>query len=219
MNFIVVGCGRVGSELAYRLFQRDHRVVVIDIDEKAFNNLPSDFRGKMIEGDPLSQDVLRRAGIEKASGIAMVTNSDTMNAVVGHIARTVYDIDNVVVRNYEPKWRSLYDAFHMQVVSSSSWGAQRIEEMLYNVELRNTFSAGNGEVEVYEFTIPDRWDGKQLNTVLPGENCLPVGITRAGRAFLPSDETRLEKGDLLLVSATLEGVEELRTCIIQEQEG
>ena len=30
MNFIVVGCGRVGAELAYRLFKSGHQVVVVD---------------------------------------------------------------------------------------------------------------------------------------------------------------------------------------------
>jgi trk system potassium uptake protein len=41
MHLIVVGCGRVGSELAYRLFQRGHKVVVVDHSAKTFSNLPS----------------------------------------------------------------------------------------------------------------------------------------------------------------------------------
>jgi trk system potassium uptake protein len=115
-----------------------------------------------LEGDPLNQDLLRRAGIEGSGGIALVTSSDSLNAVIAHVARTVYGISNVVVRNYEPQWRSMYEAFNLQVVSSSSWGAQRLEELLYNVEMRSVFSAGNGEVEIYEFTIPLAWDGKSL---------------------------------------------------------
>ena len=48
MNVIVVGCGRVGSELAYRLHQRGHQVTVIDQEASAFNNLPPDFRGRKV---------------------------------------------------------------------------------------------------------------------------------------------------------------------------
>ena len=36
MHVIVVGCGRVGSELALRLLAEDHTVVVIDKRRTAF---------------------------------------------------------------------------------------------------------------------------------------------------------------------------------------
>ncbi|MDP1624496.1 MAG: NAD-binding protein, partial [bacterium] len=87
MNFVVVGCGRVGAELAYRLFQNGYQVVVVDSIADAFNRLHPDFRGRTVEGDSLSADTLTRAGADKADGIAVVTNSDTMNAVIGHTIR------------------------------------------------------------------------------------------------------------------------------------
>ncbi len=51
MNVIVVGCGRIGSELAFHLFQQGHTVVVLDKDQSAFKNLPPDFRGRTLSGD------------------------------------------------------------------------------------------------------------------------------------------------------------------------
>jgi len=42
----------------------------------------------------------------------------------------VYHVPNVVVRNYDPRWQPLHEAFGLQVVSSASWGAQRMEELL-----------------------------------------------------------------------------------------
>jgi len=99
---IVVGCGRVGAELAFRLYQRGHQVAVIDQVGSSFANLDPDYRGRTIEGEVLSQDVLTRAGIEEADGLTAVTNSDSVNAVVGHIAREVYSVATVVVRNYDP---------------------------------------------------------------------------------------------------------------------
>jgi trk system potassium uptake protein len=213
MNIIIVGCGRVGSELAYRLYQNGHRVTVVDIAASAFANLPADFRGRTLEGEPLHQDLLRRAGIEQADGIALVTSSDSVNAVVAHIAREVYGISNIVVRNYEPQWRSVYEIFNLQVVSSSSWGAQRLEELLYHVKMRSVFSAGNGEVEIYEFTVPAAWVDKPITDLLPDENCIPVGLTRAGTALLPDKNVQLVEGDIVLVSATLKGIEELRNRV------
>ena len=66
MKVIVVGCGRFGSELAYRLYKSGHEVAIVDAIPEAFNILPVDFRGRLIEGDALNQDVLHRAGIEHA---------------------------------------------------------------------------------------------------------------------------------------------------------
>ncbi|MBU0494614.1 MAG: TrkA family potassium uptake protein [Chloroflexi bacterium] len=129
MNMIVIGCGRVGAQLAYRLYQQGHKVVVDPVAE-AFENLPADFRGRTVEGEVLNQDVLRRAGIEQADGLAAVTSLDPVNAVVAHVARTVYHVPTVVVRNYNPRWRVIHEAFGLPVISSTSWGAQRIEELL-----------------------------------------------------------------------------------------
>ena len=210
MNLIVIGCGRVGSELAYQLFKQGHQVCVVDQDEKAFLKLPLDFKGRRLTGDTLNQIVLRRAGIETADGVAVVTDSDMTNAVVGHIAQTVYKVPSVVVRNFETRYRYIYNAFNLQVVSPSHWGAQRIEEMLHGQEARLVFSAGNGEVELYELMIPSAWEGHRLAELIPEEGCTPSALTRAGGAVLPQLDMLLQQGDLLLVSATMEGIWAIR---------
>ena len=215
MNIIVLGCGRVGAELAFRLFRQGHKVAVIDHTAAAFENLHPDFRGRTIEGEVLNQGVLEQAGIQEADGLAAVTTSDTLNAVVGHIALTVYDLPNVIARNYDSRFRPLLESFGLQVVSSSSWGAQRIEELLYHQEMRTVFSAGNGEVEIYEFTIPETWDGHALEELLPEDSCVVVSLTRAGRAILPDCKIKLKQGDIILVSATMEGIRELRRQLFQ----
>jgi trk system potassium uptake protein TrkA len=218
MNIIVVGSGRVGAELAYRLYQNGHKVTVIDQDASRFLNLDPDFRGRTLEGEALNEDVLHRAGIEKADALAAVTNFDSLNGVIGYVARTAFDVPNVVVRNYDPDRRSLVEAFGCQIVSSSSWGAQRIEELLYQPEGHTIFSAGNGEVEIYEFAIPEAWAGRTLGELLPEEGCVPAALTRAGQSMLPKPDTAIQESDLLLVSATLPGVESLRRRISHPKE-
>ncbi|MEW5872114.1 MAG: NAD-binding protein [Chloroflexota bacterium] len=210
MNMIVVGCGRVGAELAYRLYQKGHAVTVIDQTDAAFHNLPIDFRGRTVVGDVMNQDVLRRAGMEDAHGAAIVTSSDSVNAVIGHLARTIFGVPIVAVRNYDSRWRPLQEVFGLQMVSASSWGAQRIEELLYQQQTRTVFSAGNGEVELYEFAVPEAWSGRSLGELLPRQDCILAALTRAGRALLPDCDIELLRGDLILVSATLEGSEALQ---------
>jgi trk system potassium uptake protein len=218
MKFIVVGCGRVGAQLATRLFQQGHLVTVVDIVASAFNNLDPNFRGRTLEGDVLGQDMLRRAGVEGSDGLSAVTSSDTLNAVIGHIARTVFHVPNVVARNYDPRFTPLYEVFGIQTVAASTWGAQRIEELLCDASLRTVFSAGNGEVEVYELIVPASWHGHRLSDIINQNGCLPVAITRAGKAVLPASETVVEECDVLHVSATFEGFEALRQRLVASKE-
>ena len=219
MNFIIVGCGRVGAELCYHLFKSGHQVVVVDIDKESFNRLHPDFRGRTLEGEGLAEGVLERAGIREAHGLAAVTNSDTLNAVVAHAARTVYEVPNVVARNYDPNLRSIIEAFGLQTVGSTYWGAQRVEELLINPSQRAVYSAGNGEVEVYEMQIPEEWNGRTLNELLgPLKSCYPVALSRAGRSSLPEANTKLQTGDLLNVSSTFEGIGALTARLSKKAE-
>jgi trk system potassium uptake protein TrkA len=220
MNFVVVGCGRVGAELSYRLFNNGHQVVVVDNDQKSFNRLHPDFRGRTVEGEPLSADTFERAGVDKTDGVAVVTNSDTLNAVIGHAIRTHYpQVKQIIVRNYDPAMRGMLEAFGLQIVSSTAWGAERVQELLIDPSFRAVFSAGNGEVELYEIFITPGWNGLTISSLLDGcKDIVCAALTRAGRAELPSADAKLKTGDVLTVSATLDGVKALRARI-QEGQG
>ena len=214
MKIIVVGCGRMGAELAYRLYQRGHDVAVIDVNSAAFNHLPADFQGRFYEGDTLSYDVLHRAGIEHCDALAAVTNSDAINLVIAHTAKVAFRVRNVVARNYDPNCRELYEVFNIQVISATGWAAQRLEEMIYHSEIRTVFSAGNGEVEVYELKVPADLDGKPLQSLLEGTETVPVSLTRAGKSVLPSPELILQVNDIVHISATLDGITALRQRVV-----
>ena len=182
----------------------------MDINKESFNRLHPDFRGRTLEGEGLAEGVLERAGIHEADGLAAVTNSDTLNAVVAHTARTLYDVPNVVARNYDPNLRSIIEAFGLHTVGSTYWGAQRVEELLINPSQRAVYSAGNGEIEVYEMNIPEEWAGKTVSELLaPIKDCYPVALARAGRSMLPDGDIRLQADDLLSVSSTFEGIGKL----------
>ena len=207
MTYIVIGCGRVGAELADRLSQRGLEVSIIDQEPTAFLSLSPDFKGRTLEGDALDRHLLERAGIREAEAFAAVTDSDALNAVVGHVAKSAYQVAHVVVGNFDPKHRPLFEAFGLQTVSAGTWGAQRIEELMVHSGPQVVYEAGNGEIGVYELKIPAGWDGRSLQDLLAGSQSLPVAVTRAGRAELPGVGARLQAGDVVHVSATLDGVQ------------
>lgn len=64
MNILIVGCGKVGSQLSNVLSRMGHDVAVIDQNPAHFSSLADDFSGYNVTGVPIDQDVLRRGGIE-----------------------------------------------------------------------------------------------------------------------------------------------------------
>jgi len=218
MNVIIVGCGRVGAELALLQSRRGQEVTVIDHVGSSFSHLDPAYRGRTIEAEPLAEGVLEKAGIREAQALASVTNSDPVNAVVAHVARTVYGVPNVVARNYDPRWLVLHEAMGLQSVSSTAWGAQRTSELLERPRLRAVFSAGNGEVELYEVAVPETWSGRTLGALVAGLPCAPVSLTHGGRASLPEAARVLAAGDVVHVTATLEGAGQLSRRLESERD-
>ncbi len=129
MNIIIVGCGRVGIELALSLYQ-NHVVTVIDKNAKAFDQLGSNYSGRTVQGEGLDQGILKRAGIESTQGLASVTSSDNVNAIVARIAQDVFHVEHVVARLYNPRRAPVYEKLNIQTISPSIWGAQQIKQLL-----------------------------------------------------------------------------------------
>lgn len=212
MNVIVVGCGRVGAELALSLC-REHLVTVIDPDPRSFDRLGLDFSGRTVQGEGLDRDALIRAGIEIADALAAVTSSDNVNVVVARIARDLFHVKRVATRVYNPRRLPIYEKLSLQTVSSSSWGARRIEELLIHPALQSLISSGDGEVQLYELTVPKEWTEHPLTDLVPADAAIAVSVTRGGRSFLPGPDLILRAEDVLQVSATGEGLRILRRRI------
>jgi trk system potassium uptake protein TrkA len=198
---VIVGCGRFGSALAYQLCKTGHRVTVIDQDPSAFDHLPVDFQGRTIEGDVLARDVLHRAQIEEADALAAFTNSDTLNALVAHVARTEYQVSKVVAGNANPRQRPLQEAFGIPVVGAASWGAQRVVELISDAPLRAIPLDGNTKVAIYQLEVPESWRGHALQELLPEDRIQPLALARAGQPLPVSGAQTLDTGDLIYLSA------------------
>lgn len=208
-NILIVGCGRLGMELAHSIMRKGHAVTVMDSNLRAFDRLGADFRGRTIQGDALDQEALKRAGIDQAHGVAAVTTSDSANIVAARIARDLYHVEHVVARVYDPTRAPIYEHMGLQTIASSSWGARRIEQLLLHPGLRSCVAAGNGEVQVYEVSVPEAWANQPLSAILPAGQALPVAVARGGRGKLPTLDFVLQAADVLLVSATDAGAAEL----------
>jgi trk system potassium uptake protein TrkA len=218
MRVIVVGCGEVGSALAFQLFQKGHQVTIIDQNEAAFDNLPIDFKGRVIEGDVLARNVWQRAEIENADALATVTGSDSLNALVAHIARIEFKVSRVVARNNDSRQLPLQEAFGVPIVGAASWGAQRVEELLTDIPLHAVLTDSQTGFAIYHLEVPASWHGYAIQQLLPRDRYEKLAWTRLGKPVPDDGLQTLESGDLLYLRASPEEIEALRNRLSSEQE-
>jgi trk system potassium uptake protein TrkA len=126
MNVVIVGCGRVGSALATILDQAGHAVSIVDQNSQAFSRLPATFRGVTILGTGIDEDVLRRAGIERADCFAAVMTADNRNIMAAQVAKHVFNIPKVVCRIYDPLREETYRELGLETICPTTIGAQQI---------------------------------------------------------------------------------------------
>ena len=130
MKIIILGVGRVGVYLAQTLDAAGHDVTVIDRSRESFAKLGMNYGGKMILGTGIDEDVLRKAGIEKADAFIAVTNGDNTNAMAAQIAQHVFHVPHVVARLYDPIREETYRLLGLDTVCSTVMGVERIREMV-----------------------------------------------------------------------------------------
>jgi trk system potassium uptake protein len=130
VNAVVIGCGRVGSNVAKGLADEGWDVTVVDENEDALTRLGA-WRGGFVVGHGMDVTVLERAGIPDADAAVVATDGDNTNLVIGQVLQKRYGIGTVVVRVLDPKRAKLYADRGMSIVCPTQTA---IAELLATVE-------------------------------------------------------------------------------------
>jgi len=212
VHVVVVGCGRVGSELALSLERDGHSVAVIDKNADAFRKrLPEGFGGQKIVGFGFDRDHLIAAGIEGAGAVAAVTSGDNSNILTARIARENFAIERVVARIYDPRRAAIYQRLGIPTVATVSWTTDQVmRRLLPPAEQPHQWLDPSGKVCLVDYPIPTVWAGKKLAPLSePGVFWL-VAITRLGAAQVSTPSAIGQDGDVLHFAADVNALDALR---------
>jgi len=212
MKVIIMGCGRLGEQLSRILSEEGHQVAVIDHNPEAFVRLGSSFNGKMVVGVGFDKEIMIEAGIENVDAFAATSSSDNANIVAARIARNYFHVPKVVARLYDPGRAEIYQRLGLLTISSTTWGAERIRELLTHSDFDPILTFGSGEVCLLSLEAPYNLVGKMVKHIMiPGEIQV-VSITREGHAFMPLGGTEVRRGDTLhmvILASSMEQAKEL----------
>jgi len=213
MKVIVMGCGRVGEQASRLLADEGHTVVVVDYDAAALARLGPQFKGQTVCGIGFDRNVLLQAGIEQADGFVATSSSDNANVIAARIARQFFRVPKVVARLYDPRRAEIYRRLGLVTISSTTWGAERIRELLAHGELDAVVTFGSGEVALVAIEAPPALVGRRVQDVSVPTEINVVAITRDGQAAIPTQGTEFRAGDLIHLAVLASAMERLEALL------
>ncbi len=127
---VIIGCGRLGANLANTLSNEGENVLIMDENRDSFRRLASNFGGLSVVGNGTDFEMLREAQIRQASAVIAVTNDDNTNIMIAQIARDIFHVNRVIARLYDPECETVYQEFGIDTICPSVLSAKEIDKLL-----------------------------------------------------------------------------------------
>jgi Trk K+ transport system NAD-binding subunit len=209
MRVIVCGAGQVGSAIARHLATEGIDVTVIDSSPDQAQRADESYDVRGITGHASHPEVLERAGARDADMLIAVTASDEVNMVACQVAYSLFRVKRRIARvrhpgYLEPIWRGLYapDQLPIDVIISPEIEvANGIARRLRAPGAFDMVQLADGKVQLLGIHCTEPACGAvgtplaELSRAAPGHGLVVVAIIRAGRAFVPRGQDRVELGD------------------------
>jgi voltage-gated potassium channel len=218
-HLIVCGYGRMGRHVAREFSRAGRDFVVIDTDE----DLLADFnqeRGLAVAGDCTSDEVLRKAGVERAKALVTVVPSDADNLYVTMSARLLNAKLFIVARaEGEEAEQKLLRAGADRVIAPYALGGSRIAQavlrptVLEFIELATRTEHLELQIEQTLVNPNSPLAGMSLTAsrLRQDYGLIVVAIKKQGGAmvYTPPPETVMEGGDTLIALGRRSQLEQL----------
>ena len=124
MRIIVVGHGRLGSQVVKHLDTQQNEVIVIDKQRELLRRPDRDPNVRFMAGNATDPDLLREAGAEQAGALFALTRDENTNLMVAQVARTVFNISKVMAVVYDPAREPSYRAAGIETMALTVAGAE-----------------------------------------------------------------------------------------------
>ena len=229
MNIVIVGGGLVGSTLAAKLSSDGHDVTLVEQHAGRVRELTEGVDVQVVEGNGATAPVLRRAGIEQASLLVAITDSDEANMVTGLLATSLFHVPRVVVRlrdsGHEEGFAMisrLHPGEHVRVNPETA-AVDRIFSLLEVPGAVDVVSFMDGRLLVAGFRILPTSDFAGLSLshmklLFPATPTLVTAIQRGADWIIPHGEQDIRAGDLIYFAIAREELDAVLTLVGALQE-
>lgn len=209
MYVIIVGCGRVGAELARLLANEGHNVVIIDKKRDSFERLGNTFNGLTMAGNGFDLELLKQAGIEKSDAFCAVTNGDNTNLISAQVAKRIFNVPKVIARVYDPQRAHIYAALGLDIISGTTLFASMLRDKI--IESRfSSYLIETKDLGVFEIEVKGELIGKSPKDINISQEMMIVAIRRLSGVIIPEESTCFKENDILMAVIKVASLEKIK---------
>ncbi len=210
MKIVIVGCGKVGLQLATQLSEEDYDVTVIEKDEEKLKYAANSLDIFCIAGDGADVEVMKQADVTHADLVVACTSEDELNMLCCLLAKHV-GANNTIARVRNPVY---YKQIHLlkndlqlsMAVNPEKIVSNEIARVLQFPDTNKVEKFVKGKVELVQFQLKENsiLDGSSLAELYQKFQIkiLVCAVKRDAEVYIPGGDFVLHSGDKLYVTAS-----------------
>lgn len=204
-NILLAGGYQKALSLGESLIQKGFHVTVINSDREDCERLAEIEDMEVIWGDASKEFILREAAVAKQDIVIAMCPRDEDNFVICQICKKQYKVSKVVALVSDPKKTSFFYQMGIdRVVCAMNAITNIIEEQALMEKMTTMIPLTNGKIHILEVPIlenaPAR--GKELKELALPREVIIGCIVRGEQSIIPSGDSRLRAGDIIILITT-----------------
>lgn len=202
MRVVIAGCGRTGREVALALVEHGDDVSVVDDRPEVFRLLLGrDFDGTTHVGLAYDVATLREAGLGDADAFLALTDSDNVNLMAAQVAKRVFEVPLAIARLDDPAREPSYRALGVSFVAGAKLVAEVVVERVHEPDFAYHLTFPTSTVQVVEMVLGEDAEGITVDDLEVEGSLRVAAVRRSGVVTIPTGETVLHPGDLVVAAA------------------
>lgn len=224
MKFIIIGLGNFGSSLAAKLTSMGHEVIGIDGNREK-TEIFKDVITQTICLDCTSERALATLPLKECDYAIVTIGEDFGASVMTTALLKQAGVKKIVSRAINPLHHKVIEALGVDLILHPEYdAASRFADSILFSGLNNSYDITD-EYKIIEARLPDRYDGMLLSevdfskrhsllilTIIRTEESKSIfgQVQRKKKSLgLPSADSKLQKGDLIVLFGKLKDIEKL----------
>lgn len=218
MYMILVGGGNVGLNLAKRLKQQGHEVLVLEKDTRQADRIANLIgEENVMVGDGCEMITQKDAGFGRADVVVAVTGEDEDNLVTCQMAKVVWNVEKVLARVNDPDHEEIFRKIGIdETVSATGIIFALLEQQISPDVVLPIGALARGNLEVVEVELGSRSPvvGHHVRDLkLPPQTNL-IWVLRGDQGIAVSGDTDLQQGDMVVAVVPRDHADELRDIFV-----
>jgi len=204
-----VGAGEITVRTAELLIARGHEVIIIENNPEKIEELSDILDCSFLNGDGSKPAILREVSPEQTDVLFCLTDSDQANLISSLVGRSL-GFKRVIPSLEDPEFEVICQELDLKdAIVPSRTISRYLADMAAGVDILELSTVIKGQARFFTFTV-DKEKGKRVADLDLPKNARVICYYREDQFFLADEETRLRKGDEMVILTDSECIGELR---------